>query len=378
MTQPFKAMLLAPSLETGGAERQLVLLANGLARRGHDMHVALFRKTGPLISELDPAVRLHDLGKGGRADLVGFSLRLRGLLLRTGPRVVYSFLTVPNLAAALMKLSGVPAPVAWSVRASDVDPRRYGPLSRVCYRLERMLSGLADGIIVNSEAGAAHCARQGYSRLRMDVVRNGIDTARFVPDRARGRELRRRWFPDGCASLVGLVARLDPMKDHPTFLRAVQKASAMNPGLRFVCVGHGPLEEELKAMSARLGLSKVLVWAGAHSDMPGVYNALDMLCLSSVSEGFPNVLGEAMSCGVPCVTTDAGDAALVVGETGAVAPRRDPEALARTMLAQLERLEREGDGLRWACRARVEANFSVERMVAATEALLGRLVEGKR
>ena len=111
--------------------------------------------------------------------------------------------------------------------------------------------------------------------------------------------------------------------------------------------------------------------------MPAVYNALDLLCLSSAyGEGFPNVLGEAMSCGVPCVTTDAGDAALVVGDTGLVAPRGDAPALAEALLRQLARLEHEPADLSASCRERIGANFSLGRIVAATEALLAGLGGG--
>jgi len=113
--------------------------------------------------------------------------------------------------------------------------------------------------------------------------------------------------------------------------------------------------------------------------MPAVYNALDLLCLSSAyGEGFPNVLGEAMACGVPCCATDVGDAALVLGDLGVAVPRREPETLAAGLAALLERLEREGEALRRACRARIVAHFSLERMVADTEALLLKLCDSGR
>jgi glycosyltransferase involved in cell wall biosynthesis len=102
-----------------------------------------------------------------------------------------------------------------------------------------------------------------------------------------------------------------------------------------------------------------------------VYNALDLACLSSTcGEGFPNVLGEAMACGVPCAATDVGDAALVLGAAGELARPGDAAALAEALARLLERLEREGAGLAAACRERVVREFSLPRMVEATEALL--------
>lgn len=360
-------MLLAPSLEVGGAERQLASLAGCLEKRGHDVHVALFRKKGALLDNLPEAVKTHDLKKMGPSDLFGFMLRLRQLVQQVKPDVIYSFLGVPNLAAVLLKMLGVRVPVVWSVRASDVDLSQYGWLSRACCSLEAVLSRFADHIVINSDAGRKHSIEQGFSDKAMSVVFNGIDTDRFKPHRASGSRLHQQWCPDPHGILFGIVARLDPMKDHQTFLRAAKLAVHENPDLRFVCIGDGPLGDQLKELAEQLGLSRNLVWAGAHSDMPAVYNALDILCLSSITEGFPNVLGEAMSCGVPCITTDVGDAAYEVGDTGFVVPKSNPEALCEAMLAMVGRLEK---GAVPDTRSRIVELFSLERMVVDTETIL--------
>ena len=281
--------------------------------------------------------------------------------------VIYSFLGVPNLATVLLKVLGVRVSIVWSVRASDVDLSQYGWLSRACCSLEARLSRFADHIVVNSNAGRRHSIGQGFSDKAMSVVFNGIDTDRFRPNRASGSWLREQWCSGQGGVLVGIVARLDPMKDHQTFLRAAKLALHQNPDLRFVCIGDGPLGDQLKELGDQLGLSGNIIWAGAHSDMPAVYNALDILCLSSITEGFPNVLGEAMSCGVPCVTTDVGDAAHEVGDTGLVVPKSDSEAMAKAML-KMAKLVRSGNSSD--TRMRIEKHFSLERMVVDTERIL--------
>ncbi|MBI9080009.1 MAG: glycosyltransferase [Pseudodesulfovibrio sp.] len=362
-----KILLLTPSLEVGGAERQLVSLAGCLQGRGHDVHVALFRRQGALLEDLPEEVWTHDLEKQGRLDFFGFMLRLRKLVQNVRPDVIYSFLGVPNLATVLLKMSGVHVPIVWSVRASDVDLSHYGWLPRACCAVEALLSRFADHIVVNSNAGREHSIGQGFSHKVMSVVFNGIDTNRFKPNSASGALLREQWRPDRTGILVGIVARLDPLKDHPTFLRAAKLALHQNPDLCFVCIGDGPLGDQLKELADQFGLSENLVWAGVHSDMPAVYNALDFLCLSSITEGFPNVLGEAMSCGVPCVTTDVGDAAYEVGGTGLVVPKSNPEAMAEAILAMAERVR---NGEIPDTRARIEEYFSLERMVRDTEKIL--------
>lgn len=381
-----RILLSIPSLALGGAERQFAELARGLDARGHEVLCAVLGRGGPLEAELGGA-RLVLLEKRGRLDNARMVLRLAGLLRSFRPQAHYALLSTPCVLGALLKPLFPATRLAMGVRATPVDHADYscGRAGALLHRLEAGLSPLADLVICNSEAGRGHALSRGMAAHRLRVVHNGIDTARCRPDRALGLPLRKEWGVAPEAPLIGLVARLDPMKDHANFLKAAALVAGRRPEARFVCVGGGPEDyaSELRRQAQGLGLAGQpadrLAWAGARDDMPGVYNALDLLCLSSAyGEGFPNVLGEAMACGVPCATTDVGDAALVVGETGAVAPRRDPEALARAMLAQLERLEREGEGLRRACRARIAEHFSVERMVERTETLLLGLAGGKR
>ncbi|CCH49925.1 glycosyltransferase [Pseudodesulfovibrio piezophilus] len=372
MKGSLKIMLLAPSLDVGGAERQLSFLANGLSQRGHDVHVALFYKQGALLADLAKGVCTHDLKKQGRLDLFGFIWRFRRLVQCKRPDIIYSFLGVPNLTSVFLKMTGIRVPIVWSVRASDVDLSQYGILSRLCYALESKLSKFADHIIVNSSAGQKYSMAQGYSGKKMSVIFNGIETDLFKPDKAGAALLRQQWSLQRDDILIGIVARLDPMKNHETFLEAAKLVLVENPKIRFACIGDGPQYKQLKALSERLGLSENLIWVGARSDMPNIYNALDILCLSSVTEGFPNALGEAMSCSVPCITTDVGDAAYEVGETGIVVPKLNPEAMAMAMLKMIENVRR---GKTFATRARVKKLFSVERMVTETERILQEVLQ---
>lgn len=372
-----RILLSIPSLETGGAERQFAELAAGLARRGHDVLAVALGRGGSLESALGGA-RLISLDKRSRLDNVRVFLRLASLLRSFRPQVHYAFLPTCCVLGGLLKPFFPSTRLVMGVRATDVvhAAYSYGRAGRLLHGLEARLSGLADLVIANSEAGRRDALARGFKADTTVVVANGIDTGRCRPDRGLGLPLRAAWGVGPGEVLIGHVARLDPMKDHPNFLRAAALLADRRTGLRLVCVGGGPeaYAASLRRQAEELGLAGRLVWAGARADMPAVYNALDLLCLSSAyGEGFPNVLGEAMSCGVPACATDAGDAALVIGDLGGVVPPRDSEALAAGLKALLLRLEREGEGLRTACRERVVAHFGVERMVEATEGLLVRL-----
>jgi len=166
------------------------------------------------------------------------------------------------------------------------------------------------------------------------------------------------------------------MKDHKTFLQAACLMSRQHNDMHFVIVGSGPAGyvAELKEYGREIGLGTSVVWAEARSDMAATYSALDLLALSSAyGEGFPNVVAEAMACGVPCVVTDVGDAAAVVGELGEVVPQRDPERMARAWARMLDRCIAQGEPLRTQMRSRIELNYNSALLVERTEAAIERL-----
>ncbi|MFZ5584426.1 MAG: glycosyltransferase [Thermodesulfobacteriota bacterium] len=372
-----RLLLLSRSLELGGAERQLCLLAAGLKARGHQVDVACFYAQGPLMAELASAgVRVHPLGKSGRWDVLGAILALRRLAARLRPQALYSFLDTPNLLAALTRPLRPGLKVAWGVRASDMDLTRYGRFAALTARLLPHLAWGADVIIVNSQAGAEVAAARGLPAGKLVVIPNGIDTERFAPDPAAGAPVRAAWGVDPDETLVGLVGRIDPMKDHANFLRAMARVRERLPGLRLVCVGGGEAGlAELKALAASLGLADRLTWAGPRQDMPAVMNALDLCVLASAyGEGFPNVLGEAMACARPVATTRVGDAAWVVGRPELTAPPKDPAALAAACLGLLARPAAERQALGLALRRRVIEEFSLAAMVQASERVLCALI----
>ncbi len=371
-----KILFLTRTLNCGGAERQLVTLARELYARHHEVVVATMYTQGALKNDLLAAgVRVCSLDKAGRGDVVGFAARLFALMRRERPDVVHGYVTVPNLLTMLLKLFFPRVRAVLGVRDSNLDvARSTDRLSLLTRAVERTLARLADLVIVNSQAGFEHAAAKGVPAEKMLIVPNGIDTERFHPESEERERMRALWNVPPGAKLVGLVGRLDPAKDHATFIRAASLVARQHDDVRFICVGGGSpsYRAEMQALAEAEGVSNRLVWESARDDMLAVYNALDLLVSSSQSEGFSNVVAEAMACGVPCVVTDVGDSALIAGPLGMVVPPRDPAALAAAveqMLVRIERGCRTGYNRDW-----IENYFSVQELAAKTETALSRLV----
>jgi glycosyltransferase involved in cell wall biosynthesis len=374
-----RILFLVRALTLGGAERQLTELVQHLAPGRFKILVLTYysQDAAEYTLRRSDSVELQSLGKRGRWDVLGFLWRLYRAARTFRPQIMHGYLGGANEVALLIgRLTG--AKVVWGLRASNMDFSRYDWLSGVLFRLGAWCSAWTDLIIVNSHAGREHHVRCGYAGERMLTIHNGIDGSVFGRSPEARERIRSEWNVRDDEILVGLVGRIDPMKDHATFLRAAAALAGQAPQARFVCVGTGPPRywQEMRSLASSLGLDGRLTWAGARQDMPAVYNALDVLCSSSAfGEGFSNVVAEGMACGIPCVVTDVGDSARIVGDTGTVVPPGDADAMMQAVrqLLMLPAQQRRDRGNR--ARQRVVEHFPVEKMVAATQAAFNDLLK---
>jgi glycosyltransferase involved in cell wall biosynthesis len=372
-----KIIFLCRSLGVGGAERQLVSVSKGLSQLGHTVIVSVFYPGGKLEEDIrDAGIPIISLQKRGRWDVIWFLFRLIKALRKEQPQIIYGYLGMPNILTVLLKPFFAETHIVWGIRASYMDLSRYDWLARLTYRLESILSRFADLIIVNSRAGFDYAAVKGFPEDKMIVIPNGIDTERFCSDLQAGQTIRNEWKIANDEKVIGLVARLDPMKDHHNFLNAAALLKREREDVKFVCIGSGEknILQKLQGLAKELGLTDNLIWAGLREDMTAVYNALDILCSSSYGEGFSNVIGEAMACGVPCVVTDAGDSAWIVGNTGIVVPPKSPEKLSEGLKVMLRRLEDKGSDIKLEARKRIVSEFNLEKLIQKTSETLEKLL----
>ena len=349
-------------LDTGGAEVMLAKLVGAMDRGRFFNTVISLTDRGQLGEQVESSgVAVHTLGmKRGRPDIWALP-RLVRLFKTLNPTIVQSWLYHADFLSALaVKFSGLPV-LVWNLRCSDMDLKHYPPLTRWVQRVLAQWSATPAAVIVNSEAGKQQHERVGYRPRRWDVIPNGFDTERFRPDTSLRLPLRQEWKVRQDAVIVALVARVDPMKDHATFINAAQQVANARQNVNFLLVGKDT--ETLAPVIAAKGLTDRVRVLGYRNDVEHLLPGTDVLCLSSYGEGFPNVLGEAMACGIPCVSTDVGDARSIIFDTGLVVPARDPAALAHAMIDLIDRGPAARATLGRAARERIEKTYSLPMIV---------------
>jgi len=372
-------------LGQGGAESVLYRLATCSAQTLRHVVVSLTDE-GVYGARLRAAgVAVHALGMPrGRVTLAGLR-DLHALIRREQPMAVQTWMYHADLVGGIAaRLAGIRA-VAWGIRNSGTHLQRSSRSARLVLKACALLSGRIPAVIVCAAQDALERHRaQGYRADRMVVVPNGYDFSRFAPDAASRAAMRAAWGVADGVPLAGCVARWDPLKDHRNLLQALGRLvrGARDGGLQCVLVGRGmsPSNAELVALIEAEGLRGRVLLAGPSEDVPAVMNALDLHVLSSCAEGFPNVVAEAMACGTPCVVTDVGDAAHIVGSTGPVVPPEQPDALADAIAGRLAEIAAHGrEAVGRPGRERVLEHFSLQRMVEAYGAIWRRIArEGAR
>jgi len=337
-------------LGTGGAETMLVRLAGALRDRGFEQHVVSVGGRDAKAAEIEAlGIGVSALGLRTAVQVPGCAMRLRSIAMRFRPTILQGWMYHGDLFATLahgMTTGRARRRLFWNIRASNTDHAGYGRI----LRLSALLSARADVILANSKAGLDFHLAKGYRPKRACVIPNGIDMARYRPDGAVRAAFRREFgiAPDAVVTIH--VARLDPMKDHRTFLDAM----ALCPALSGIIVGLGTDTLQVPPNVKALGV---------RADVHQLYAAADIVVSTSVfAEGFSNVLAEGMSSGLIPITTAIGDARLIIGDVGVEIPPRDPASLARELnsLAALPAQQLRHRGL--AARTRIEQNFTLDRV----------------
>ncbi|WP_323751989.1 glycosyltransferase family 4 protein [Marinobacter sp.] len=333
-----KVLHVITGLGDGGAEGVLSRIC--LNSHGAEHVVISLTDEGKYASILrEGGVKVEALGMISVRASIGHFWQLIKMIRAEKPDVVQTWMYHADLIGGLAaRFAGI-RNVIWGIRQTTlgraIAKKSTIAIARVC----SVLSYIVPKKIVccAEKAQKAHVGL-GYCKNKMMVIPNGYDLCKLKPSTEARTRIRAQIGVDSEEFLLGMVGRYHPQKDHKNLLESLVLLNKWGYSIRCALVGTGLTAEnqELRRMISKMGLDNTVLLSGPRRDIPDFMNALDAHVLSSFSEGFPNVVAEAMACGIPCVSTDVGDASVIIGDTGFLCPPENAEALARAIASSLE------------------------------------------
>jgi glycosyltransferase involved in cell wall biosynthesis len=367
---------LITDLDTGGAEVMLARLVDRRHSAAVDHTVISLTTIGSVGKQISSrGIPVYAVGVQPAHPNPATLWKLVRLLRTTRPNLLQTWLYHADLAGLIAgTLAGVPA-IVWNVRCGELDARDYRRSLQLLLKILAWCSNRPAVIVCNSHAGRAAHERLGYRPRRWEVIPNGLDLDIFRPSASARSRLRRDLGLSEATRVVGTLARYHPMKDHATFFRAAAIIAGRHTDVHFAAAGRSVAGNPmLVELVDRYGLNGRVTLLGEQAQPADFLSGCDVVVSSSsYGEGFPNVVAEAMACGVPCVVTDVGDAARIVGDMGIVVPPRDSERLARGVLHYLDVGSAGIDDISRAARLRIADQFSLDRVIQRYDDLYGQV-----
>lgn len=363
-----KILHIITGLNNGGAEAVLYRLCTN---DNENQHVVIslmdFGKYGPLL--LDKGMDVYCLNMPqGKVTLKGL-IKLYKLLKELTPDIVQTWMYHADLIGGVVaRLAGIKN-IYWNIRHSTLEKGLSSKSTIYVAKTCAFFSHFIPKSIIccASNAVIVHTAL-GYSKKKINVICNGYELDQLFINEDQGNAVKKEFSLLNVPVILGMVGRYDPQKDHSNLLNSLSELRRKKIDFKCLLIGKdlNSSNAVLNSQINELCLTDNIVFLDQRSDIPSVMNALDIHILSSsFGEAFPNVLAEAMACGTPCVTTDVGDAALIVGDTGWVVPPRSSVLLSNAiLLACTERENIDDWGLRkLAVRERIVNQYSIENMI---------------
>lgn len=366
--QPRKVLHFITSIGGGGAENFLRNLIVAM-RDSHWQPVVLAVRVHPHEAFADQLRAIgcvvHDLNETALLKPRVWQA-VRRIIAQEKPDVVQTWMHHPDFIGSVAAFAAGIRNIVWGVRATEVhrNPGDSDLKVRLFHLALRIASWfLPRKIIANSTVAIDVHAGMGYPRSKMLWIPNGVNAARFAPNAAVGQHTRESLNIPLDASVIGFVGRFHPVKDIACFFRAAARLQAHRSDVHFILVGgeESDLNPDAQAAFVQLPQPAFVHWVPFGSSTERYYPAFTVFTLCSKSEAFPNVVLEAMACGVPCVTTQAGDCATMLKDRGTVVPVGDDHALASGWQAMLGLSPEQRDSLAARCRDRALMDFSMER-----------------
>lgn len=364
-----KVLHVTPGLESGGAEMLVMKLVGRMDRSKFENLVVSITDEGPILGKKirDQDITLLTLNFRRGSPNPRMVLKLAETIRRERPHVIQTWMYHANVVGSLANSIAGSRPLVWNIQNAKLDPANTKRQTLKVIHFNARLSRLVSKIICGSAAGYEVHKELGYPTRKMVIVDNGIDTDEFVPDESVREKVRRELSISPETPVVGMVARFSRQKDHGNFFRAAGILHKRRPDVRFVLCGMDVTRDNPTVWSfvTQAGVEDCTDLLGIYPDTTAhLTTAFDVATSSSsFGESFCIALGEAMACGVPCVTTAMEGPAALVGDVGLVVPISDPEALAAAWEKMLNLTPEERSNRGKASRRRVIDHFSLDAMV---------------
>lgn len=363
-----RVLHIISGLGNGGAEAVLFNLCQSDKQNDHTVISLLDEgKYGPLLKDL--GFKVYALNFSYKKTNIFTFLRLVKLIRRIMPDVVQTWMIHANVIGGVAaKLTGIKK-IFWGIHQTSMVNSKTNRISLLFTKINALLSNIIPTkIIYCAEKSREDQEKIGFKKIKGLVVQNGYNVESFSPKKLSGQTLHNELSISSDSILVGYVGRYHPMKDLENLIKSFTLLNQNLKNVNAVLVGSNidNNNKELVGLLDKYKLNQNIHLIGERKDIPKFMNSIDLFALcSSYGEAFPNVLNEAMACGTPCVTTDVGDAALIVGNTGWVVPPNNANALANAINKAIE--EKQSNHASWiqrenACRHRIMNNFSLEIM----------------
>jgi glycosyltransferase involved in cell wall biosynthesis len=366
-------------LSLGGAEMMLYRLLRTMDKEKFENHVISLTNLGEVADRIRLAgVTVAALGMQRGIPNPLAVTRLRRSIRDSRAQIVQTWMYHANFIGSLAARLAGDIPVVWGIHQADLDPQLNKSLTiwtaKCCAHISRWFPR---SIVFVSQAALLLHTRFGYAAKRMEVIPNGFDLQEFKPDPAACLSLRKELQIPENTLLIGMAARFHAQKDHYNFIQAAAHLHAVMPEVHFVLCGRDVSSDNSELMKwvslARIQQHCHLL--GERSDIGSFFAAIDIATSSAISEAFPLSVGEAMASGTPCVVTDVGDSAQIVGDTGKVVPPRDPGTLASAWRELIEAGPEMRHHLGMTARSRVQQHFSLNTVVQRYQAIYQELAD---
>ncbi|MCH2143391.1 MAG: glycosyltransferase [Phycisphaerales bacterium] len=358
------------NLQVGGAETMMLRLAKHLDHSRHEIRVISLMGNGPIGDELrDIGVQVECIGARGSFSALSLIRRLRRALVNSAPHVIQSWMYHSNLISTLCRDRSISAPICWNVRHSLHAFKNEKFMTRMVIHAGSKLSKRPEAIIFNSRTACEQHKKIGYRNGRMIVIPNGVDMAEFTPVPEARQNIQARLGLKNGSFLIGCVGRRHPDKNQQLLLDAMKCLVQQRRNVHCLFIGRGfepagPAEKWTRVA----GLEQRVHLMGEQRPIAPLLSGLDCLVLPSRGESFPNVLIEAMACAVPCVTTDVGDAAEIVGNPDHVVQAGDVDGLTSALIELIDKPDLRHEFSKNA-RSRVADLYSIHAVVRQYEDL---------